>query len=133
MNACKYCGCTQERACIGGCHWIDEERSVCSACLPLLPHDDLFPLYTAEILAADEIEVEVPLVTLTVLVGLVQLALRHPQIDQQGRAAQMARRFIESLADHSPSCEPSIGDLFPAIGETIRRGFLPQYDVPVQR
>jgi hypothetical protein len=30
--ACVQCGCTEARACPGGCHWISEDPPVCSAC-----------------------------------------------------------------------------------------------------
>lgn len=29
---CQYCGCTDEQACSGGCHWVADD--VCSACVP---------------------------------------------------------------------------------------------------
>lgn len=36
MRTCVYCGCTDERACPGGCHWIEEHEhtptGVCSRC-----------------------------------------------------------------------------------------------------
>ena len=30
---CRYCGCTDEHACDGGCHWLDGPSTICSACL----------------------------------------------------------------------------------------------------
>jgi len=30
IKACRVCGCTQERACPGGCYWV--EADLCSAC-----------------------------------------------------------------------------------------------------
>jgi hypothetical protein len=34
-GVCRYCGCTERRACVGGCGWADLYRTVCSsaACL----------------------------------------------------------------------------------------------------
>ena len=29
-ETCKYCGCTENKACLGGCYWI--KPSVCSKC-----------------------------------------------------------------------------------------------------
>ena len=29
---CEGCGCTNERACPGGCYWISHDPPVCSAC-----------------------------------------------------------------------------------------------------
>lgn len=45
-GVCRFCGCTDERACRGGCWWADATRTVCSACMedqwreshPLLAH-----------------------------------------------------------------------------------------------
>lgn len=35
---CRFCGCTDEDACIpeaGGCHWVDPEHTICSECVPI--------------------------------------------------------------------------------------------------
>jgi hypothetical protein len=29
---CIGCGCTEERACVGGCHWVSVNPPVCSSC-----------------------------------------------------------------------------------------------------
>jgi hypothetical protein len=34
-GTCIVCGCTDARACPGGCFWIDEEHTLCSACAGL--------------------------------------------------------------------------------------------------
>lgn len=31
-GTCTICGCTDDRACTGGCEWIDEARERCSTC-----------------------------------------------------------------------------------------------------
>lgn len=31
--ACARCGCTEERACEGGCHWVGVDVPICSACI----------------------------------------------------------------------------------------------------
>ncbi len=30
-ESCQFCGCTQNRACSGGCSWLDPNHTVCSA------------------------------------------------------------------------------------------------------
>lgn len=35
--ACRICGCTQERACEGGCAWADATETVCTRCVFLRP------------------------------------------------------------------------------------------------
>lgn len=32
-DCCRYCGCVEEAACDGGCEWVDDEWTICSACL----------------------------------------------------------------------------------------------------
>lgn len=29
---CRECGCTEDNACPGGCYWVDEDCTLCSAC-----------------------------------------------------------------------------------------------------
>ena len=31
-GTCARCGCTDERACEGGCSWADREHTVCTEC-----------------------------------------------------------------------------------------------------
>lgn len=31
-GTCRMCECTEEQACAGGCRWVDESRTLCSAC-----------------------------------------------------------------------------------------------------
>jgi hypothetical protein len=30
LRSCRICGCTDDHACQGGCHWV--EKDLCSAC-----------------------------------------------------------------------------------------------------
>ena len=32
FGVCKLCGCTDKRACRGGCSWVDEKHTLCSSC-----------------------------------------------------------------------------------------------------
>lgn len=36
-NKCKICGCTDSCACPGGCYWVNDEKTICSACVKKLP------------------------------------------------------------------------------------------------
>lgn len=41
VPACRICGCTDERACAGGCWWVEDpegEGDLCSACLTEVIH-----------------------------------------------------------------------------------------------
>lgn len=32
-RACQICGCTDDRACPGGCSWVSVDPPICSACI----------------------------------------------------------------------------------------------------
>ncbi len=32
QGVCRVCGCTDDAACEGGCYWVDETETLCSAC-----------------------------------------------------------------------------------------------------
>lgn len=32
MNRCNVCGCNDSYCCIGGCYWVDNEKTLCSQC-----------------------------------------------------------------------------------------------------
>jgi hypothetical protein len=35
-RVCKVCGCTDDRACEGGCHWVAPDMDICSQCVERL-------------------------------------------------------------------------------------------------
>lgn len=40
-GTCIGCGCTEERACEGGCAWMDPDRRICSSCTSKIGSEDL--------------------------------------------------------------------------------------------
>lgn len=32
-GVCEFCHCTDERACEGGCAWVNDEHTICSVCV----------------------------------------------------------------------------------------------------
>src|SRR5688572_1311031 len=89
-GTCKFCGCTSERACAGGCAWIDAGQTICSACLPRLAEDELRQLWLAEFGPAGLYEL--PPLTLDAVtafgaLAVLQLGLRHPEVQVQTRHA----------------------------------------------
>jgi hypothetical protein len=113
-GVCVHCGCTNDRACSGGCAWYNAERTVCTACAYRDRDELLFHDLAVELSRHKElIELKFDAVVLYALVGQLLIALRHPLNNNE--AAEISRRFIEQLRQ----------DYFhaPAICETIRRGF----------
>lgn len=63
-RSCKVCGCTQERACPGGCHWVTDD--LCSNCVfsiltcdaTVSPNESLEPIDGTFAYLADEITSE---------------------------------------------------------------------------
>ena len=47
---CMFCGCTEERACPGGCYWLDSTETVCSAepCAARYREEQLTPFLALE-------------------------------------------------------------------------------------
>lgn len=37
---CRFCGCSTDRACAGGCHWVSIDPPICSACVEAPAEDD---------------------------------------------------------------------------------------------
>jgi hypothetical protein len=35
-GSCRFCGCTEEAACPGGCAWTDDSQTLCSQCLTVV-------------------------------------------------------------------------------------------------
>lgn len=38
-GVCKFCGCTEDEACDGGCAWMDDTQTLCSACAEKVEQD----------------------------------------------------------------------------------------------
>lgn len=38
VRTCRVCGCTDERACDGGCWWLSADDDLCSTCEPAAAH-----------------------------------------------------------------------------------------------
>lgn len=38
VRTCRVCGCTDERACEGGCWWLSADDDLCSTCEPAASH-----------------------------------------------------------------------------------------------
>lgn len=118
-GVCRVCGCTNDRACEGGCTWANHGRTVCSACA--FPHEELlFHQTVVEMSLLGPVQLAIDPTYLFALIGELQLALRHP--GNQGGSAEIARQFIENVRQEHFNT--------PALYETIRRGFMAEHDVP---
>lgn len=123
-GVCKYCRCTDNRACWGGCDWIDQEHTVCSKCVEKCDEHDLLRIHTAEMLEVADCYVQLPftLPMLQVAIAAWQLALRHPGFPPA--LAPGLRDLIEQLRGQ-------VFDTLPATSEVIRRGFDQAHDIPM--
>lgn len=124
---CKHCGCTAERACGGGCAWVDESETLCSACLHLASDEELLEgtLLEHRLTTNKPISFHVSTVELTAIIGLLQLALRHPDI-QDASVLQLGQAFIDGVE------ECFLNAQLYALAELVRRGNLPQHDQPIE-
>lgn len=53
VRSCKFCGCTDDRACPEGCSWVDLGTDVCTACVEkLVPAIEHFGRIVNELAAA---------------------------------------------------------------------------------
>lgn len=136
-GVCKFCGCTSERACRPltergrpgePCQWIDQEETLCSACLPALSEAELQELWIKEVCpyaAAPLPPIHLDVVTAFSLLAAVQLALKHPDMrDKVRNGAGLARGVADVLAD-------VLGQIGPLTTEVIRRGFVGRYQPAV--
>lgn len=131
-GVCRFCGCTPQRACRmpdGGerCQWIDQEATLCSACLPRLSDEALQQLWIEEFapLAAEPLPpVCMDAVTAFALVAALQLALKHPDVHSKTRHGA---GFVRGVADAIAGCLCDVGLL---TAEALRRGFVGCYEPP---
>jgi hypothetical protein len=61
-GTCRRCGCTDDRACIGGCSWGDEAHTLCNLCA-----------------FVDELFVAEPLIVPATMAQLAQFEARGPE------------------------------------------------------
>jgi hypothetical protein len=87
MNTCRACGCTDARACPGGCSWV--EPDLCSNCATAMAQ------LTA--MADALVTLEVPMLTLTAVHGNLCLALRHPK--NTGMTRELVEGFRAGLEE----------------------------------
>lgn len=123
-RVCKYCGCTNSQCCPGGCAWIDDVQAICTSCLPRANVAELLQSVTTEYVVFSEAEVRVgfrPLQISTVL-GLVQLALRHPSLKDAPNVRDIGQEFVAQAQE----C-PTRHRMF-SLAELIRRGNDPAQD-----
>jgi len=98
-QTCRICGCTDEIACEtpdGPCHWV--EPDLCSACAGLQPVLALTPADIKALELAPEIGIKLNACTSFMLLGVLQLADRHPDLSDDSRAT--LRRFAGILETH---------------------------------
>lgn len=121
---CRLCGCTSGNACEGGCCWVDEAETLCSACVPKLTDEELLAMVQVEVEAAEEVCAEaggmiVPPVLIEAsawlaIVGALQFARTHPEFP--ANTAAIVDQFAAGIGS-------ALSDCGPAMAEIIRRGW----------
>jgi len=130
-GVCKICGCSDGRGCVIDlandiiCEWVDDEHTLCSACVPKLDSKELEDLAMRDMktLHGMGLELALPLTPIEAfcLQSGLQLALRHPALETGERASAQVLGLIRTrLAEFFEAS--------PAIAELIRRGGDPQFD-----
>jgi len=121
--ACRACGCTDERACEGGCWWA--LPGLCSRCATPTQREDAQRAALAELFArGDAYGTDVPLslVDIYMLVMACQLTLTHPGVEPHvaARIADLGRHLQEAVEWNGP------------LGELVERGWNRDEDVPTR-
>jgi len=128
---CTRCGCTEERACQGGCYWVDPDRTLCSRCAgdtygpqsveqmqPVL--DQARKEMLVAIAANQRIRFELgPHEAMTIL-GHLQLAARHPK--SVGPATRLVREIASTLQEEIGAIGPALKQLAAAGWDTAFDG-----------
>lgn len=109
--ACRVCGCTDERACEGGCSWV--EPDLCSQCQLRIFEDLMRRL--------QPMTLELPPVAAFCLIGQIQLACRHP--DNLGPM----REIVEELARE---IQQAFAGQDPEFGRLVEQGWVGCHDGP---
>ncbi len=116
---CRVCGCTDAKACPGGCSWVAED--LCSSCVPAT--------YTPEELAAGlslllkgDFVLKLTGTQAFQLVAGLQLLLRRPDIGEGIRKelGMIARSIQKAIS------------VTPAIAQFVEAGWNPTFDIPSQ-
>jgi len=99
MRTCKICGCTDNRACPGGCEWILDDVDICSGCWEV--DERAFTIECEWFFERHRmVRMDLSLPTLISLIGAVQLACRHPEFkgsDTQLHVELFLRELISKL------------------------------------
>ena len=147
-GVCRICGCTYFTPCEGGCSWADDTNTLCTSCVAKglgVSADDaksrlvvaadvegqpkLLEALTNEMLIAQReglaMEVNISAVLAFQMVGLLQLALRHPKLSPELTDAGTRLVMLIEQWFASPEVE------MPAAAHVIRLGHDQRNDVPI--
>jgi hypothetical protein len=82
MKSCRVCDCNEERACEGGCSWVDDQ-DICSRCMATL--------------ASAIVPLDINAGLLLAVHGYLCLALRHPEVQGTTSTTELIEPFVEEL------------------------------------
>ena len=117
QHACKVCGCTDEFACPGGCGWATKDT--CTRCFKVNIEQLHAELQAFERIGLGEINFSLGGLAAFNLIGLLQLALRHPNLSQRQK---------DFLTGFAVSIKQSFPGGMVQIHAAIAKGFDPGCD-----
>lgn len=103
-GVCKYCGCSMQRACPGMCCWINEEQTICSACVPKMTIEDLLPAVNLDhaALAGTGFPLMFGSPELVALLGVIQVglcAISEAGLPSQSESAKFVSGFVQQMLE----------------------------------
>jgi len=95
------CGCTDRKACPGGCEWVSPAVDVCSSCWK--PDPNALAAELRQFMRDQgDVIVQLPIAELLTLIGAIQLACRHPLFSgpARQRVEQGIRQMVRQLPEY---------------------------------
>lgn len=116
---CRVCGCTDQTACTtaaGPCHWV--EQDLCSACAEPSQQGVLRATDLEALMSAEGLSFNLPAAHSFMLLSLIQLALRHPDVSPNEMVAQFGNVFGRQLQEKL--------SVTPNLAAVCEAGWIPQ-------
>lgn len=115
-GTCRFCVCTDDKGCEGGCSWVDQERTVCSLCFAAVEIVDKFLTIFAAVAPRARPPIALPAVAFADLI-----------LPQQALLVMACRRTVEqyreTLRDELADDAVAVSQEFGIIGDFLDTHF----------